>query len=82
MKYLQSLTAVRGAFVLLSSVALLSLAGCGGGGGGGGGGGNGGGNGGGDSVPSFVLPIASLAISAGKEHTCSIVEGKAWCWGI
>ena len=73
---------------MLSSVALLSLAGCGGGGGGGGGGDDSsGGNGNGvppiagDSVPSFILPIASLAISAGADHTCAIVAGKAWCWG-
>ena len=33
------------------------------------------------SPPSVVLPVVSLAISAGDEHTCAIVEGKAWCWG-
>ena len=74
---------------------LLSLASCKGssGGGGGGGGGNGDGtpsgvppiagdgNGGSPDLPGFVLPIASLAISAGSSYTCAIVEGKAWCWG-
>ena len=47
MQYLQSLTTVRGAFLLLLAVALLSLASCKGGGSKGGGGGNGGGGNGG-----------------------------------
>ena len=68
MKYLQLSTTVRGAFVLLSSVALLSLAGCGGGGGGDDGGG--------------ATALTASAISAGSAHTCAIVEGKAaYCWG-
>ena len=89
MKYLQALTTVRGVFLLLLATALLSLASCKGSSGGGGGGsggssggnGGGGGNGGSPDLPGFILPIASLAISAGASHTCAIVEGKAWCWG-
>ena len=76
MKYLQASTTVRGAFVLLSSVALLSLASCGGGGGGGKGGG-----GGSPDLPGFILPIASLAISAGTSTLVPLWRAKPWCWG-
>ena len=67
MQYLQSLTTVRGVFLLLLATALLSLAGCKGGGGGKGGGG---------------AAATASAISTGNAHTCAIVGGKAaWCWG-
>ena len=73
MKYLQASTTVRGVFLLLLAIALLSLASCKGGGSKGGGGGNGGGG---------ATALTVSAISAGGSHTCAIVEGKAaWCWG-
>ena len=73
MKYLQASTTVRGVFLLLLAVALLSLASCKGGGSKGGGGGNGGGG---------ATALTVSAISARGNHTCAIVEGKAaWCWG-
>ncbi len=71
MKYLQASYTVPGVFVLLLSAVLLSLASCGGGGGGGSS------NGGG----STAIPLTASAITAGFQHTCAMVEGKAWCWG-
>ncbi len=71
MKNLKSLYAAPSLFVLLLSAVLLSLASCGGGGGGGSS------NGGG----SPAIPLTASAITAGQNHTCAIVEGKAWCWG-
>lgn len=32
------------------------------------------------AVPQFVTNAATK-VSAGKNHTCAIVEGQLWCWG-
>ena len=66
MKYLQSLTTVRGVFLLLLATALLSLASCKGGSGKKGG-----------ACHTQLVPSTT-----GNAHTCAIVNGAAKCWGL